>query len=242
MKNSIYTTAAGMMTSSEQLNIVANNLANVNSNGYKADISFEQTIRFLEEGPFPGKDQPVLSGTAVNMSQGMISNTGRNLDLAIEGPGFFTVEGSDKKPLYTRNGSLDLNPKKELITQDGFYVLDKFDRKVTIAGQKVTISPTGDVMVDDNYYTTLKIIDNPNRDDIEKVGNSYFKIKDGAQPPKVLETPSLNVGSLERSNVNMLDGIADLMRTQRVFEMQKTAADLMFKIVRKSITDVSKPI
>ncbi len=60
MKNSIYTTTAGMLTSVERLNTAANNLANFSTTGYKGDITFEQTLKFFAEGPYPGKDQPIL--------------------------------------------------------------------------------------------------------------------------------------------------------------------------------------
>jgi flagellar basal-body rod protein FlgF len=242
MKNSIYSTAGGMMTSAERLNVITNNLANVSTNGFKSDVPFEETIKFLDQGPFPGKDQPVLGGTSINLTQGMIKHTDRKLDVALEGPGFFGIQGSNNETYYTRNGAFNLNSKKELVTSDGLNVLDKFDKKITIVGQNFQITPTGDILVEENYFTSLKIIDTPNREDIEKVGDNFFKFKDNNKKPDQLEKPSMTVGALEKSNVNMIKGMGELIRTQRAFEMQKTAADLMFKIVRKSITDISKPV
>ena len=242
MKNSIYTTTAGMLTSAERLNVAANNLANVSTNGYKEDIPFEQTIRFYTEGPFPGKDQPVLAGTVANMEQGVVKHTGQELDLAFQGTGYFSVQGPNNETYYTRDGAFTLNSNKELVTQGGLNVLDKFDRKITVVGDKLNFTPSGDVYVDDNYYTTLKIIDSPNRDDIEKVGVNFIKIKDSAQQPTQMENPSLTVGALEKSNVNTMNGMAEMIQTQRTFDLQKTAADIMLKIVRKSITELAKPI
>ncbi|MCP5053684.1 MAG: flagellar hook basal-body protein [bacterium] len=242
MKNSIYTTAAGMMTSAERMNVITNNLANFSTNGYKADIPFEQTIKFLTEGPYPGKDQPVMGGTALDMQQGLIKHTDRKLDFAIEGPGLFTVQGPNNETLYTRNGVFNLNSKRELVTSEGFNVLDKFDRKITIFGQKLQITPSADIIIDDNYHTSFKMIDTPDKDDIEKVGSTFFKFKDSTKQPTVLAVPSLIVGALEKSNVNVLKGIGVLTRTQRAFELQKTAADLVLKMVRKAISDLPKPI
>lgn len=242
MKNSIYTTTAGMLTSIERLNTASNNLANVSTDGFKSDIPFEQTIRFLAEGPFPGKEQPVLGGTAIKMDHGMIVTTGRDLDLAIEGPGFFTIEGPGNQPLYTRNGSFNLNSNRELVTSEGYYVLDKFDKKITIFGQKMQITPGGDVMIDDNYFTTLKIVDLPDRDKIEKIGNTFFKTKENVDTPQPMETPAVQVGALEKSNVNLFDGLSELTRAQRSFDFQRTAADLMLKLLRRIITDVPRPI
>lgn len=242
MKNSIYTTAAGMLTSAERLNTISNNLANISTSGYKADIPFEKTIRFLAEGPYPGKEQPIMGGTALEMKQGVIQSTGRKMDLAIEGPGFFAVQGPNNQTLYTRNGSFSLNSNRELVTSDGLYVLDKFGKKITMFGKDMQLTSRGEVMIDGNYYATLKLVDLSNRDNIEKVGNTYFKLKENITEPIPMNIPSVIVGSLEKSNVNMLDGMGELIRTSRSFEFQKTAADVMFKIIRRTITDIPKPI
>ena len=242
MKNSIYTTAAGMLTTSERLNTVSNNLANVSTAGFKGDIPFEQAIKFLEEGPYPGKDQPVLGDNVIDMQQGIIRNTGRDLDLAIEGSGMFTVQGPDNQVFYTRNGAFNLNSNRELVSTEGYNVLDKFDRKITFFGQKFEITPNGDIIIDGNYYTTLKIIESPDRKEMEKVGNIYFKMKEDAPAPTVAATPSLQVASLEQSNVNALEGIALVGQAQRTFELQRTAADVILRTLRRMITEVPRPI
>lgn len=232
-----------MLTSAERLNVLANNIANVSTNGYKADIPFEQTLRFLQEGPYPGKDQPVLGGTTMNMQQGVVKSTGRKLDVAFEGPGFFTVQGPGNQQLYTRNGAFNLNGNRELVTSDGYNVLDRFDRKITIVAQDdFYFTPKGDIIVDGNYYTSLKIIQQPEREDFEKVGDTFYKFKDANRQPQLADDANLYVGALEKSNVNILKGIALLSRTERAFEMQKTAADVMFKAIRKVITDLPKPV
>ncbi len=242
MKNSIYTTAAGMMTSTERLNTITNNLANFSTNGFKEDIPFEQTIRFLAEGPYPGKDQPVLGGTALNMENGLIRQTDRNLDMAFEGPGYFAVQGPGNKELYTRDGAFTLNSKRELVTSEGFNILDRFNNKITIFGEKVHFTPKGDIFIDDNYFTSLKIVDLPDRDELEKVGNTFLKFKDPNQQPQLMQDPQMLVGALEKSNVNVLEGITSLIQVQRAFDLQKTAADVMLKTLRKSITDLPKPV
>lgn len=242
MKNSIYATTAGLLTSAERLNVVANNTANFSTNGFKADIPFEQTLRFLEEGPYPGKDQPVLGGIAHDLSQGLFKHTQRPLDIAVEGLGFFTVQGPGNQQIYTRNGAFNLNSKKEIVTAEGYNVLDKFNRKITLIGEEFHITPRGEVFTDGNYYTSLKIVDIPNRDDVEKVGDTFFRIKEGVKQPDLIEAPSLLVGALEKSNVNLLKNIATMMRLERSFEMQKTAADVMLKLVRKAATEIAKPV
>jgi flagellar basal body rod protein FlgG len=242
MKNSIYSAAAGMLTSAERLNTIANNLANFSTNGYKGDIPFEQTIRFFANGPYPGKDQPVLGGNVIDMKNGLIKMTGRDLDLAFQGPGFFTVQGPDNQEFYTRNGAFTLNSQRELVTSDGFPIMDNFNRNITLFGEKFQISPRGEVFVDDAYYTTLKIVDIPDRDNLEKVGDTFFKLKENAAQPVAMENPQLLTGALEKSNVDLLRGITSTIKVQRSFDLQKTAADIVLKLLRKTITDVAKPV
>ena len=242
MKNSIYSTAAGMLTTAERLNTISNNLANFSTNGYKSDIPFEQTIRFLSEGPYPGKDQPVVGGTKLDMQNGLITHTGRNLDLAFEGPGFLAVQGPNNQEHLTRNGALNLNSNRELVTSEGYNILDRFGNKITVFGEKIQITPQGDIFIDDNYFTSIKIVDVPNRDDLVKVGNDFLKLKDSTQQAQVMENPQLLVGALEKSNVNVLEGITDLIRIQRAFELQRTTSDVMLKSIRKVITDIPRPV
>lgn len=241
MKNSIYSTAAGMLTSSDRLNIAANNLANVSTNGYKGDQVFEQTIRFLAEGPFPGKDQPVIGGTVLSMENGLIRHTDRPLDLAFEGPGFFAVQGPNNKELYTRNGAFNLNSQRELVNQEGYAILDKFGNKITISGNKFHFTSTGDIIMDDDYLTTLKTVDLKDKGNIVKTGDNFYTLKDGGQPP-LLDSPQMQPGALEKSNVDMMKGISELMGVERTFEFQRTAADLVLRNIRRLISDIPRPI
>ncbi len=243
MKLGIYSTAAGMLTQLERLNITSNNIANIGTTGYKADIPFEQVIRFLNEGPYPGKDQPVLGGTAINSNTGNIRVTKRPLDLAFEGKGFFTVQDANNKQFYTRNGSFTLNSERELVNSEGLHVLDKFDKKIKLFGNSHYFTPKGDLIVDGTYLTSLKVVDIENRDDIEKVGNHFFKMKDGKAAPKLYEDPSFSVGALERSNVELMTEMTNLITTQRTYEFQQRTLDtILGQLLRKTITELPRPI
>lgn len=244
MKNSIYSTAAGMLTSLARLDISTNNLVNISTTGYKSDIPFEQTLRFAAEGPFPGKDQPILGGHAIDMKNGIIQTTGRPLDLAVEGPGFFTVQGPNGRELYTRNGEFELNANRELINAEGYYILDNLNKKITIPdiNQKFQFTPQGELFVDEAYITTLKIVDIPDPNNLEKIGSTFFKLKDNTPLPPVMETPQLSVGALEKSNADLLLESAVLTVAQRTFEAQKTAADVILNSLRKVITEIPRPV
>ncbi len=243
MKNGIYSAAAGMLTAVERLNVISNNLANINTAGFKSDIPFEKVIRFLSEEPFPGKDQPILAGTSLNDRNGNIKMTKRKLDLAFEGNGFFVVKMPNGAEYYTRNGAFNLNSKRELVTSEGYPILDKFNKTIRMYGKEFYFTPQGDLFIDGNYYTTLKVVDIPDRDQIEKVGNHFFRLKDSTFKPKQIKDPNIIVGALEQSNVELMQEMTSLIITQRSFEFQQRALDtILTQIIRRTITDLPKPI
>lgn len=243
MKNGIYSAAGGMLTAAERLNVITNNMANVNTTGFKGDIPFEQVIRFYDKGPFPGKDQPVLGGTAVDNSSGSIKTTGRNLDLAIQGEGFFAIQQQDGSELYTRNGEFALNSKRELVTSDGRHVLDKFDKKIQLFGEKFYFTPKGDLIVDDNYFTTLKIVKPTDEKGLEKVGNHFFKFAGENNKAQLLEHPAVVPEALEGANVEIIKELGNMITAQRSFEFQQKTLSLVINdLMKKAISDLPKPV
>ncbi len=243
MKNGIYSAAGGMLTAAERLNVIANNMANVNTAGFKGDIPFEQVIRFYDKTPFPGKDQPVLGGTSVDTSSGSIRNTGRNLDLAIQGEGFFAIQQQDGSELYTRNGEFSLNSKRELVTSDGRPVLDKFDKKIQLFGDKFYFTPKGDVIVDGNYFATLKIVKPTDYKGLEKVGDHFFKFTGQNNKAELLNNPAVVPQSLESANVQIIKELGNMITAQRSFEFQQKTLSLVINdLMKKTISDLPKPV
>lgn len=243
MKSGLYSSAAGMMTSLERLNIIANNLANVNTSGFKADSPFEQTIRFYQEGPHPAKDQPVIGGILSDLSNGPIRKTGRNMDLAFEGSGFFTVSGPNQQPLLTRNGSFHISSDRRLVTSDGYDVLDKFDKPVRLPDDKFYFTPKGDIVSNNEYLTTLKIVDLTNNQTIDKVGDRFFTMKDGAALPAQHQDPSLVIGSLEGANTELIKEMAQMITTQRSFEFQQRVLEtILTQSLQKTINELPRPV
>ncbi|MCP4148368.1 MAG: hypothetical protein GY757_11510, partial [bacterium] len=107
---------------------------------------------------------------------------------------------------------------------------------------KVQIGPGGDITIDDAYFATIKLADLNDKENLEKVGSTFFKLKDSSKTPQDVTVPQVIVGAVEKSNVNLMDGMSSMIITSRTFELQKTTADVMFKLLRKTITDIAKPI
>jgi flagellar basal-body rod protein FlgG len=242
MKNGIYSAAAGMLTSQERLDIAANNLANVNTTGFKEVIPFEQVLKYYQDGPFPGKEQPIVGGTAINPANGTITITGNPLDLAMQSPAFFVAKSPDGSQFYTRNGAFQLSSQRQLVTAEGVLVMDKFDKPIDIIGDQFYFTPKGDLIVDGNYYTSLKIMEVNNINDLEIVGHNLFRLKNTASTPKEVQNVNLVVGGLEQSNVNVVEELNNLIIIQRSFEFQQKGLDMVLQNITRAITDVAKPI
>jgi len=243
MKSGLYSATAGMMTSLERLNIISNNLANINTSGFKSDSPFEQTVRFYQEGPHPAKDQPIIGGSLADLSNGPIRTTGRNLDLAFEGPGFFVISGPDKQNLLTRNGSFHINSEQNLVTSEGFTVLDRFNKPIKLFGDRFYFTPKGDVMVDDTYLTTLKIAKITDSKQLSKTGDQFFTLKEGVAMPEQQLDPNMVVGALEGSNTELIKEMAQMITTQRSFEFQQRVLEtILTQSLQKTINELPRPV
>lgn len=147
MNTAFYTAVSGMRTFQSELDITANNMANVNTTGYKAERGTFQDLLYTQMDVKSGE---LLTGHGVKMSgvqpvfvQGAFERSGQPLDFAITGDGFFAVENGNGggQPLYTRDGSFKISVSEEgdfLTTRDGYFVLDGEGKRIPLAARKVT--------------------------------------------------------------------------------------------------------
>ncbi len=241
MNNGIYTSAAGMLTALQRLDIAANNLANINTNGFKADAPFEELLRFFNQGAHPAKEQPVIGGHNLNLAVGPAKTTGRKLDYLIESEGFFAVQTPDGKELYTRNGSFELNQQRELVTAQGLAVVDKFGKKIKLNGQDFSISSKGEVFVDGNFLTTLKIVKFSDAKKLSKVGTNLISAEGTAV--EAVANPLLKQGMLEGSNADLMAEMTNMIVIQRSYEFQSRALDtIISQLLRRTVSDIPKPL
>ncbi len=208
MKLESYFTTLGSLEEQKRLDIISNNIANSNSPGFKKDsIHFSDVLGEV---------------TYTSMSQGPIRQTGNNLDIALSGDGFLSVQ-TNQGTLYTRAGNLTLNSAKQLVTQDGWPVLGKNSPIVITNPATVRIGEDGQIFDGKDLVSNLDIVQFPSGSGLKKAENGYFEPQTaGAQPVKATNC-SVRQGALEGPNFNPVEEMARMVQTMRDYESyQKT--------------------
>lgn len=227
MDSGFYAACTALMARSQSLDQVANNLANVNTPGYRAQHDSFRALLASSSGSMhltslnqAVNSFSVLSDGRTDLSQGSMEKTGNDLDLAIEGHGFFAVQ-TEGGQLYTRDGNFHVSPQGQLVTSTGDVVLGADNCPISIVGAPVSISPDGTISVNGALAGQLKIVDFPAATPITPVGKTYY-----SAPDKTAIAPtgaSVQQGSLESSNVNPVASSVELITVQRYFELMQRA-------------------
>lgn len=245
MNSGLYTAYSGLKAQSEALEIIANNLANANTTGFKEDKAFFTLLdQSLNEPNKPDTmtsaiNRSVLVHKALNPTESSLSLTGRDLDVAIEGRGFLVVN-TPQGIRYTRNGNLHLNSQAVLTTSAGFPVLGDSGRPITLGSGEVKINQDGEVLLDKSKVDRLKIVTFDNISVLEKQGNSLFLSRSG-QASEIASDATVKSGYLEESNVNPVTSMVQMVDVLRHFEaIQKSVSLLMNDINSKAIEKLGK--
>jgi flagellar basal-body rod protein FlgF len=225
MDSGYYAACAGMAAQTQALELVAHNLANITTTGYRGQQS---TFRSLltgngEVGMNPlnaaMNDFGVLSGSQLDLSAGSLATTGNPLDVAIAGKGFFSVQSGDDV-LYTRDGGFHLNAAGQLITSQGNAVLGQTG-PVILPNGNVTISSDGTISVNGNVVDKLRLAEFALATALTAVGNATY-----SAPPNsalVAVESTVDQGMLEGSNVSSTAAVVQLITVQRNAEMMGRA-------------------
>jgi flagellar basal-body rod protein FlgF len=232
MINGIELAASGLDAYGEVQEVIARNLANANTVGFKKNtISFE-TILSQTGGVDTGSLQ---TNYGVDQSKGNLIYTGNTLDIAVDGDGFFTLE-TDKGMRYTRNGQFQLSNNGEIVTSTGSKLLGQGGPLIVPkGGSQIAIDKLGGVKVDGKSIGKLMITNFTDLNSLVGTGDSSFAApiesvsEDGDKKFKVAQ------GYLERSNVNVVMEMVDMITSVRSYEASnnvvKTFSDLMERLI-----------
>jgi flagellar basal-body rod protein FlgF len=248
MSGGMYLAAAGALVQQLRLEVLANNVANINTIGYKGDRSIFRIPEETEPQTFETPIEGIQSlspyappfATVIDFSQGAIRQTGNALDVAIDGSGFFPIQTPDGIQ-YTRQGNFTLDAEGVLVTQDGHAVLGE-GGAITLEEGTVAIDMEGGVYVNGDEVGRLQIVDFPDRNVLKKAGNGRFAVTDAALQGQRPENTTLNQGHIETANVNPVQAMTEMIETSRAFEAYQKVIPSADEATSTSINDVGKTI
>ncbi|MGH6715912.1 MAG: flagellar basal-body rod protein FlgF, partial [Bradyrhizobium sp.] len=229
MQNALLIGLSRQMTLKRQLDVIANNVANVNTTGYKADQSlFEEYLNSgAHEDDFKGRGRLVSfvldRGTYRDFSQGPLTQTSDPLDVAIDGKGFLAVQTANGER-YTRDGNLQLNNHGQLVTQNGDPVLGT-GGPITFqpTDHDINISPNGTITVMEGTATTdtirgnLRVVRFANPQALQKQGSNLYAAQNPADAQPDLKS-TVRQGYVEKSNVSAVREMSRLIEVSRTYE------------------------
>jgi flagellar basal-body rod protein FlgF len=223
MDNAIYIALSRQMALWNQLEVTANNLANVKTTGFKGtDTLFAKYVFKLDQDDRTFKDKVAFVhdfGLVRNLAQGSFEFTGNTYDLALRGDGYFVTRGRGGVETYTRAGNFALSPDGNLVTMEGRLALGRNGAPINIPRDAREITVQGDGTIIDDIGRTfgqLRVVRFENEHELKQVDGTGF-IADGEQPIDV-ERPSIGQGVLEASNVNPVIEMTRLIALNRAYQ------------------------
>ncbi|MGL4721978.1 MAG: flagellar basal-body rod protein FlgF [Desulfovibrionaceae bacterium] len=258
MEQSMLTSVFAAVSVEKKLDIVANNLANVNTTGFKrGGVTFQDTMKqfaydemrqpigyIQEEELFPEAKNMArvrIVGNFIQMEQGSLRSTGNSLDIALQGDGLFKMQGPEGI-MYTRAGSFTKDAEGVLMTPAGYPVLGEGGPIVLPAGAKnIVVNELGEIIVDGAQIDTLDIV-SVESGALQRFGNGLFAANASLA---VVENPSTAIvtqGFLEGSNVNAIEEMLSLMQVQRQYEVYQTAIQTSSDISKVTINKIGSTV
>ena len=254
MVKGLYTANWGMINEQKRVDILANNMANAATTGYKKEGStseaFYDVLAYkIKDTSEPGIDKRLgamnlgvkIGEVYTDYSQGAIHETGNTFEMALSGKGFFAIEFTNKKGessvKYTRDGHFQLNVQGELVNKNGDFVLDA-------GGNHITLDPMADFTVDrqgvvwqnNQRMTQIQVTDFEDYNYLEKYGENYLTPLEGAT--EVAPTAQVISGYLEDSNVQVVQEMVDLINFTRAYETNQKMIQAIDSTIETAVTKV----
>lgn len=246
MLRGLYVAAAGMLAEERRLDVVANNLANADTAGYKravavAESPFALLLRRVGDGPVAAPVGPLGVGAAVTetaaiMTQGGLRPTGQPLDLALVGEGFFAVQ-TPAGVRYTRDGSFTLDAEGYLTTAAGHRVLGTAG-PIKAAGAEVTVTAEGEVLVDGRSAGRLRLAAFPAGTALAREGDNLFRAPAGVTEQAA--RARVRAGYLELANVEPVREMVEMMAVMRAYEAAQRAVRAHDETLGRAVNDIAR--
>ncbi len=261
MNQALWIAKTGLDAQQTRMEVVSNNIANVNTSGFKRDRAVFQDLLYQnisQVGANSTQDTQLPSGFSIGTgvrvvateklhSQGNLTNTGNPFDMAVQGKGFFQILMPDGSLAYTRDGSFQVNQDGQMVTASGYQVQPAIT--VPEGAQSVTIGSDGTVSVllpgstAPSQVGSVQLTNFINPAGLQAIGQNLL-LESGSSGAPQTGTPGLNglgtltQGSVESSNVNIAEELVNMIETQRAYEMNSKAiqsADQMMQFVTNNL-------
>ncbi|MDH4153964.1 MAG: flagellar hook basal-body protein [Nitrospira sp.] len=256
MNRGIYPILSGALAHERRMQVFANNMANVNTSGFKQDEQAFKTIlpryqavipmighsvglgQQITARPFGASERAFVAPHTMKTTfeAGRIRLTGNPLDLAIQGRGFLEVQ-TPQGVRYTRNGMLSLDPQRRLVNSLGYPVMGT-KGEIKIPAGKMEITPQGEVKVDDKAVGTIKIMDFPEGEMPVKSAEGLFASDKGTP----MKNPQLQVGHVEDSNVNAIGEMVRMIEGMRSYESAQKLIQTLDRMAETAIQDIGRVV
>lgn len=271
MHRGIYLGTSAMLVQEKMLDVVGNNLANVDTSGFRARVavnkSFPEVLvdrveryTIVDEAlneelgdraffPYVRGRVPigsisltnVMSETAMSQEPGVVQQTDNPLDVLIDGEGFFVVEDGEGNTFNTRSGHFQKNAEGQLVTHSGEFLVGDGGRVELGEAQKVSINERGQVYADGELLAQLRVVDFESPTYLKHVGRSLLSETPDSGEPREVETPRIVSGALERSNVQVVLEMVRMIEANRAYEASARAVTIQDELSGRLYTSVGKP-
>ncbi len=224
--------------------MLANNIANTSSPGFKADREFFGLYLSQEASDSPAgttpEVMPVIERPWTDFTQGSLTPTGNPLDLALTGKGFF-VANSPTGPVFTRDGSFRISKQGNLETLDGYPIQSLDGKPIQLDSSKpVDIGPDGTVRQNGQEVSQISVVDFADQRALAKGGDNYFRIDVSKVKPLPASTAEIQQGNLEAANAQPAESAVRLVNIMRQFESLEKALAIGNEMNRQAVQEVAK--
>ncbi len=178
--------------------------------------------------------------TQYNFTQGILEDTGNNLDFAIEGRGFFKLRTPDGEEMYTRNGNFFINENNELVNEEGYFLVG-IEGNIVIDGDDFYVTNNGEFIVDNEELAgQIDMINILNLKDLNKIGHAYYTLKDGVEPDEAPFEGQIVQGYLEGSNINTVNEMVEMINIMRAYESNSKVLRAYDEILQRAVNEIGK--
>ena len=255
MIRGLYTSAMGMATQKANLDVVANNIANANTNGFRGATAYNSSFPEMlmnrlhaEPGHPTEKIIPIggvghgvtMAGVHTNFAQGPLELTHGEFDVAIAGQGFFAVEsniGGTPTRMFTRNGAFTITPERILVNHNGDRILDTNGNPITIPDGTMVIEASGQITVNEVVIATLGVTNFDDPTQLRQHGYTLFAQHTATEIPF---EGAIEQGFLERSNVNITREMVNMINISRAFELNQRMVGIQDQTLQQAVNEIAR--